>query len=419
MGYKILRSMKWILPAIILGAGLWLAAPEEVQAQTCICPNEDPAFERVQKGFHRMRDFVAGDLFEEALLPNLQLMSESLVAGGIHQSLIIGTFFDAKQQLETLRDFESLKFEAHKDYQPNEGFCTIGTSARSLAASDALGRLNQLTLNSYFIDRLTGKAGTAGAGGSTDDIRARWEQFTNQYCDPQDKNWGGVGEKSDGLEKACGTGASDPKRVNRDIDFTRFVEMSRTLNVDFTDNVLQPDEEDIMAMGNNLFSHKLPARNLEFLNNPDGGHQYIKLRSVMAKQNVARGSFDALVGLKSSGHNGPDSDANSFAYLGAALRNLGMTNDDIVDVLGEKPSYFAQLEVLSKRLYQSPNFIAALYDSPSNISRKKAALNAIELLVDRAIYESELRQEMVLSVLLATDLNKNFVGAATRSVAGK
>ena len=39
-----------------------------------------------------------------------------------------------------------------------------------------------------------------------------------------------------------------------------------------------------------------------------------------------------------------------------------------------------------------------------NVKRKKAALNAIELMLDRAIYESELRHEMILSVLLSSNL---------------
>ena len=41
------------------------------------------------------------------------------------------------------------------------------------------------------------------------------------------------------------------------------------------------------------------------------------------------------------------------------------------------------------------------------MKRKGAALKAIELMLDRAIYESQLRQEMAMSVLLATRLQKS------------
>ena len=47
-----------------------------------------------------------------------------------------------------------------------------------------------------------------------------------------------------------------------------------------------------------------------------------------------------------------------------------------------------------------------MYDTPANVARKKVAMRAIELMVDRAMYESQLRREMSVSVLLATKMRE-------------
>ena len=83
-------------------------------------------------------------------------------------------------------------------------------------------------------------------------------------------------------------------------------------------------------------------------------------------------------------------------------------DDEIYALIGENPSYYSQLEVLAKRIYENPDFYANLYDSPANISRKSVAMKAVEMMVDRALFESELRQEMIMSVLLTGELRQRF-----------
>jgi hypothetical protein len=95
-------------------------------------------------------------------------------------------------------------------------------------------------------------------------------------------------------------------------------------------------------------------------------------------------------------------------FLGAIMKELGLNDTEIYQTIGENPSYYAQLEILAKKLYQSPDFFAGLYDKPANVERKSVALKAIDLMLDRAIYESQMRQEMSMSVLLSTQLQGDF-----------
>ena len=95
-------------------------------------------------------------------------------------------------------------------------------------------------------------------------------------------------------------------------------------------------------------------------------------------------------------------------FLGAIMQELGVPAAEIFPLIGEKPSYYAQLEILAKKIYQNPDFFAGLYDSPANVERKSVALKAVELMLDRAIYESQIRQEMATSVLLSSRMRPQF-----------
>ena len=78
-----------------------------------------------------------------------------------------------------------------------------------------------------------------------------------------------------------------------------------------------------------------------------------------------------------------------------------MTIEEQIDeILGERPSYYAQMEVLTKKIYQSPNFYTNLYDKPANVKRIGASIDAITIMNQRDRFESLLRREMLTSVLV-------------------
>src|SRR5690606_24858080 len=105
-------------------------------------------------------------------------------------------------------------------------------------------------------------------------------------------------------------------------------------------------------------------------------------------------SFAAITAMRAAG------DPESQPYLYKMVQELGVPDDDIEKMLGKHPSYFAQMELLTKKAFQNPVFYTDLYDKPANIDRKGAALQALGLMQDRDMYESLLRSEAVLSVLL-------------------
>jgi len=69
-------------------------------------------------------------------------------------------------------------------------------------------------------------------------------------------------------------------------------------------------------------------------------------------------------------------------------------------MIDDNPSYYAQMEILTKKLYQNPNFYTNLYDTPANVERKTVALQAIKLMQKFDMLKSHLRGEANVSILL-------------------
>lgn len=356
--------------------------------------------------FAAHREWLTGVFFPNYIKPAMQGMTQQLTAVSMQQAAMIGMFLDAKQQLETQRLFQELQAEAHRDYQPSEDFCWFGTAARSMAATESAGKFHAAALNARQMKRHLRHADIASSSSLDKDKKARWDQFVKNYCDPADNNM--LPNKTNGLTAIC------PKvgpRPNMDIDFTRLIDERRTLDVSFDPSKgATPDEQDVLALGNNLYGSDVigTVDNLDPKTDPKAVENYMALRAVAAKRNVAENSFNSIVALKSSGTDLMMGASKTSAYLGAILAELGVPEGEISAMIGEKPSYYAQLEILAKKIYQNPDFFANLYDTPANVARKSVALKAIELMLDRAIYESQMRQEMVMSVLMSARLQGEF-----------
>lgn len=365
----------------------------------------------IKEEFIMQREWLIKELFEKHILPALMLFTEQITAMAMNQVVTIGTFLDAKHQLETQRLFNEMTARAHKDYHPSEGMCTFGTSMRSLAASDRNMDLSAMAFSQRALQRelLSGDASTTN--GSTSDFASRLKQFREIYCNPDDNN--------KGLALLC-PDPKDTSRANKDVNYTNTFDAPLTLMLDFTDEgdpdhqknkhekTVSPDEEDLLALSSNLYAHDVaPLIPQAFLSNEDGEASkmlpyYMKVRALAAKRSVARNSFASIAAMKSQG------EKEVQPYLYAIMKEMGITDDDeIKKYLGERPSYFAQMEILTKKLYQNPSFYTELYDKPANVERKNVSLQAIELMQKRDIYRSILRSEAILSVMLETALGEH------------
>ncbi len=464
MGFIGRKSSLVIFTALILATGFIAFTPKTALSHACWCsalgasnvgacstaaciaaiPIHHEALIRIpvtafiSARFTEHRTWLLTTLFEGQILPALMLFTEQMSAVAMQQAMVIGTFFDAKHQLETQRLIQELQVQAHKDYQPSEDFCWFGSSVKSLAASEQKGRATAYMLARRQNARQLGELNMGGARNGDNDKFGRWQTYLQLFCDPQDSDWVATRPANSGLVALCNPAPATPQFTNADIDYTRTVENERTISLlnglgvfDLTNNVnfgaVSLGERTVMALQNNLYGHSIIKRfpDAAKLREPQYQNWYMALRSVVAKRSVAENTFNAIVGMKTGGTSSQNiggaggfggATADTYEFLGAIMVELGVPAAQVDDIIGESPSYYAQLEILAKRIYQNPDFYANLYDKPANVKRKSVALKAIELMVDRAIYESQIRQEMLTSVLLSARLNEPFKDAEKQLV---
>ncbi len=378
---------------------------------TSISANQtEQTIEHINTEFTNHREWIIRTFFEQHVLPAMMLFAEQITAMAMHQVMIVGTFLDAKHQLETQRLFQQLMAEAHKDYHPSEGMCTFGTAMRSLAASDRNTDLTAIAFSARGQQRELLSGNSIAANGQTSDYLSRIAQFREIYCNQSDN--------AGNLNELCPNPSDDLGRTDNDINFTNLVDGPLTLQLDFTPegdpdhaenlhaNNVSADEEDLLALTANLYAHKVaPTVSQSFVADmngaviPQGTINYMNVRSIAAKRSVARNSLVSIAAMKAQG------EAQVQPYLYAIMREMGISDDEeIEEYLGERPSYYAQMEVLTKKLYQNPVFYTELYDKPANVDRKTVAMQAIELMQRRDMYRSVLRSEATLSVMLETAL---------------
>lgn len=398
---------------------LWAQLTRERMQQ-----EHDQTREHIRNEFDAWEDWLE-NTFVPAFMPPEYLvrMAGQLTETAVYQVFAIGTLLDAKQALEVQRVFQKKIAEAHRDYQPSVGVCAVGTTIRSLADAERRAETTTFVLSQRAQDRQIGNMHTAAAAGGTSDKANRLAQFRRRYCDVHDNN--------DVFMRVCGSGnAARAATINKDIDYTRTVDAHRTMNIDFTDANLTEDEEDVMALASNLYAHEMMERLPEISYNSsstsqraDRLRQIIAQRQIIAKRSVAEHSFNTIVGLKSYGSPAADnsdegSSIDTARYLKIILQQLGMSEEEAGRFMGERPSYFTQMEIVTKKVFQQPTFYADLYDKPANIDRKKAALQAVSLMQDFDTWQSYLRTESLLSVLLEIEVAKFQAGAAENRKAG-
>ncbi len=347
--------------------------------------------------------WIVTTFFDDYIKPAMMGMAEFMSSFGMYQVEVFGMLLDAKDQMETERLMQQFTAEAHARYQPDVEMCTIGTVARGFAAAYRDAEYNAFALAQRSQDRQLGSINQSAGGGRPDDRVMRTQQFKTTFCD--------VYQNNDTLGSLCGAAPASPISTNRpemdrDVRYTSLIDEPFFIDVDFTvDKVtgkqkLTDDEKALLAMENYLFAHNVFDRlGVEILKMKGFQPIYLDARAVVAKRSVAENSFLAIAGMKTS------SPSNNMAVLASAImKQMGVTGPEAFILTGAEPSYYDLLDLIGRRLYQVPEFYVQLYDTPANVARKDVAMQAIDLMVGRDMFKSELRSEADMAVWLELEI---------------
>lgn len=397
-------------PAVGIGpAGRSAAAgafPADFAAVTAAHPTTQIAIKQViSEEFWKQQQWVVDDFWNETVKKGLQDMTRSFFVVGMNQILMIGSILDGKMSLETIREHKRLQAMAHKNYHVVGGLCVMGSVARGMPNAVRRSEIFQRSVNRWNMARQLGSEGSYSAKDPYNDLQSRYERLRTVYCDPGDGN-GGLG--ATGLCSSAAMG--NATRQNLDIDYTRLIDRKMTLDFGIsTSNAPHPDQEDVFSLMANLYGHDVMLRPTKGKLLPIGNQEsYLDMRALMAKRNVAVNSMSALVAKKVGSKNRQGASAS----LKAALTNAALSgskefvrshpNDlpELEEAVGERPSYWAMMEFLTKEMPQDPRFMGDLMVSPTSIGRMQLAMQSYKSVQKRDTYESLLRSEVLLSLLV-------------------
>jgi hypothetical protein len=334
----------------------------------------------------------------------LMMMTEQFTAVMMQQALMIGTLLDAKYGLETQQEIQRLTAQAHKDYHTSDQMCRFGTFIRSVQRAEEKTAFDKRALSRVLMNTYLNTEHASSSEGYAADVDARLKQFREVYCDPKDNSTGDV----DGLAYICDheqdqnpakglVGGQDLNRLNKDIDFGRTADAPLTIDIDFADPVKSAEEEDIVALARNLYWPRVLGSGKEEQMNGKFP-AYMNARHIFAVQNVAHNSFANYIAMKSKSP--PEIEKSGWRFMKSLLLQFGLKEGEIDKLIGEYPSYYAQMEILTKKIYQDPDFYTHLYDKPVNIDRIGVSLEALKIMQERDFYEANLRREMLNSLLV-------------------
>lgn len=327
---------------------------------------------------------VPSETIEQSWLKGFRNFGNRITTALISQTTSLGSFMNAQTLSEAKAAREANLARTAKAYATSEALCRFGTLSQSLAASEALKNTNKLIINSVLNNRERAPVGTANAD-PINAVQTRINQMANTYCDPTQGNVS--------LGRLC-EDSKDSSRFNKDVNYTRGLDVPMTLDIAFSETGTsgQPkDQQDILALSETLFPSQPLARsysNSEYLTEAS------KYRSLQAMRNVAKTSLVTTIAEKAKGTKG------SEEFISKLMQALGVPEAQAKQMMGENPSYFAQMEVLTKKLYQDPAFYVNLVDTPANVQRQRAAIRAIKLQQGHDLAETVKRREMLLAILL-------------------
>jgi hypothetical protein len=380
------------------------------------CCTTTSVFQITQNLFDIYRgNFIMSSFYTGTVSPTFQRFADGFRNGELFKAATFGTFMDASTLVDTQRDVQVLSTKTLQNYTPSEQICRFGTLSRSLSASEARVDANKLVLSEVGLSRNLGTMSNIASAGRGLDNESRIRMFVEKFCDLNDSN--------SGLTEICqiATPVADLNH-NRDVDFNRTLDDKLTINADFTNATWTQEESNTIGLAHYLYGHRQPAKRISYseLNESSGtAGLYSEYRSVTARRAAAQNSYNTLAAMKAAGSGASDD------YMRAVLTQLGLPTADANRYLQAQnstdpavnASYYAQMDILAKKLYQDPAFFAGLMDSKTNVRRTSAAIQGVGLMQGRDMYRSMERSEMLLGLLVQLEARK--MAANNRKPKGK
>jgi hypothetical protein len=353
------------------------------------CCNCNSVRNAIMDEVKKHQSWLETNFWKQNVEPELKKAQATISAHLLASNALQGNLLDTQTKLGTMLTRQTEEADIALNSIPSNALCRFGTLSQDMVKRDEATSAKQRALVKASLDRqLYQPKQDQSLMSVTGDLTARYNKFRTDFCDTK--------SYAEGFKEICSP-AKDTS-VNLDIDYTRLIDTNSTIQAGDA-------EQAVIPMMHNLFANRIASESLlKALQNNDTKNapdSILDLRALIAKRSVAENSFQAIVARRSEGTE------KAAEHMKALLKAMGISEDsEVVKYIGAKPSYHAQMELLTKRLYQDDDFYKNLMDNPSNVSRQYAAMQSFGLMQQRDIYDSIQRAELILSLIVEMELSK-------------
>ena len=331
---------------------------------------------------NRLMDWL-DNWWDEEFRPSLEDLGEHLSVQLIEHARIIGTFFDAQNQIIVQKTLQEQTLIAGRRYRPHEYGCVAGTLVGPLPRAEYATNAMRATLN---IDNLARTMHHADGGNQYDfsqaqDAKWRWEEFLDHFCDPD--------QNLQHMPAACGGGGWTKK--NGDV----------LVGEGLLDNPTIETEEELrtaIALARNLIEPRLlnplPVGSLE---GSTGKTAFMDRRALFARRQVAQDAINAMIARRIRG-------SRAQGEIRELLQQVGIPSSQLP--ADWNPSQYELMEVITKRRFWDPEYFVRLQTDPENVAREQAILSAFNLMQERENFELMEHIGLMLAIQLSATIEQ-------------
>jgi len=309
------------------------------------------------------------------LQPALMDMGEQMVVLDADQSRAISSLLDASNFMRLIMSYENQRLQAHREQRISDNTIVMGTVAGGMGRAQAFRRAYNSSAPLENTNRSANHVLAESATGIAEDLKNRWEIYTERYCRKDDNN------------EASGC-TTDRRWAGQDIDVVGTIFSRDT--IDFTNEDTKKTVDHLTANIAEPFINDPVSAGL--LNTFSGQGSILKRESYKAKRQVI---YDALYHV--AARRAPGSDMWDFTE---PLRAQAGIEDAVIST---DPSYNEVMHVMVNERLRSGKYSLEQIEEPE--------VNSRELVIQQALYLMQLNDQLELmdrySIILAAQIGES------------
>jgi len=312
------------------------------------------------------------NMWRNKLLPAMQAMTRQLNTALADQSRTVQSVIDAGNLAENLLTRQEDEIEDHRMFRPDDkNGCPPATTAGGYGRATAFSNAMRNGWEKESVAIGLNKKDTPGAASAIDAERRRYDDYRENFCDPD----------GNGGENDCG--ASDPAYYNADTLPSKFI--YNRLTTDVTEPKMAKAVETII---NNMVG--VPSADpisRDALKSASGQETFLARRAYLARYAAIRSVPQLIAGWRMPG-----------SHMGDFVKSLREGAGVPLAGISANPSYREILHASSIDRFNSGAYAIGLVTDEGNIEMEKLTLNVFYLMQLRDYYELLERTALALAV---------------------